>query len=175
MSLSTKHHRSAFSLVEVLLVLTILMLIARQTWSSSLARWFTQTDYEKLTLIQRDLARGLMLARQYAIQANAIIAFCGGDYQEANCDGDWSKGWYIESGSDIKTFHLFPLDIQVNWSGFPANKKRIDFYENGHSGYQNGTFYLCQDELVGKIILNQSGRFYLTNISELPELKAQCE
>ncbi len=161
MSLYTKSSVFAFSLVEVLLVLAILAFFAKQTWNSSLASLFTQTDYEALIQAQKNLAQGIHFARQFAVQSQQKISLCGGDYQQALCDGQWSLGWYIQSVSVIKTHHNFPLGLTVRWSGFPANKKQIDFYESGHSGYQNGTFYLCQFGLIAKIVLNQSGRSYL--------------
>jgi len=173
--LKSKYATSAFSLVEVLLVLVILMLLAKQTWTSNLANLFARTDYEQLALSQHSLARGLTLARQFAVQAKKVVSLCGGNYLTFSCDGGWSSGWYIQSGVDIKTYHLFPSDIQIRWSGFPANKKQIDFYESGHSGYQNGTFYLCQYGFMARIVLNQSGRFYLMDIISLSDADEGCE
>ncbi len=175
MYLKYKYATSAFSLVEVLLVLVILVLLAKQTWTSKLASLFSRTDYEQLVLSQHSLARGLTLARQFAVQAKQAVSLCGGHHLDSSCDGSWSSGWYIQSDAGIKTYHLFPSDISVRWSGFPTNKKQIDFYETGHSGYQNGTFYLCQYGLMARIVLNQSGRFYLMDIISLSELDEGCE
>lgn len=175
MSLNTKHTGSAFSLVELLSVLVVLMFLAKQVWSSNLARWFEKTDYEQLLSSQQSLARGLTLARQFAVQAKQTVSFCAGDYHQADCGGNWSEGWFILLDSKIKTFHLFPAGMSVVWSGFPAGKKQIDFFQNGHSGYQNGTFYLCQFGLMTNVVVNQSGRIYLGDISQLTDLTQVCE
>lgn len=175
MYLKSKYAISAFSLVEVLLVLVILMLLARQTWTANVTTLFSLTDYEQLVISQQSLARGLTLARQFAVKSQYAASLCGGNYLALSCDGSWSKGWYIQSGASIKAYHLFPTDITIRWSGFPANKKQIDFYETGHSGYQNGTFYLCQSGFVARIVVNQSGRFYLPQITQLSEFDGACE
>lgn len=175
MSLKSKCDIQAFTLVEVLIVLAILILLAKQLVGSSLVGWFSQTDYEKLSSAQQSLARGLTIARQYAVQARRTISLCAGDYRNQTCEGDWSLGWFIQSDSNIKTYHLFPSSISIVWSGFPATKQHIDFYQTGYSGYQNGTFYLCQFGLVARIVVNQSGRFYLYPVSEQSSLIEECE
>ena len=134
-----------------------------------------QTDYERLLKYQQNLANGLTLARQYAVQAQQVIALCGGDYDALLCDGDWSQGWYIQLDNKVKTYRYFPNDLNVSWSGFPANKTHIAFYQNGHSGYQNGTFYLCLNRLMTRIVLNQSGRFYMGEIYTVSDLDEECE
>lgn len=166
MSLNAKRERHAFTLVEMLIVLVILVIMAKQVLGSSLSHWFGQTDYEKLLAAQQSLARGLNIARQYAVQAKQTISLCAGDYRNQECEGDWSLGWFIQSDTAIKTYHLFPSGISIVWSGFPAAKQQIDFYQTGYSGYQNGTFYLCQFGLMARIVVNQSGRFYLHPVSE---------
>ncbi|MGB0941929.1 MAG: GspH/FimT family protein [Marinomonas sp.] len=175
MSLKSKCDIQAFTLVEVLVVLAILILLAKQLVGSNLLGWFSQTDYEKLSSAQQSLARGLTIARQYAVQARQTISLCAGDYQDQECEGDWSKGWFIQSEGMIKTYHLFPSGISIIWSGFPATKQQIDFYHTGYSGYQNGTFYLCQFGLMARIVVNQSGRFYLYPVSELSESIEGCK
>ena len=175
MYLKSKRSLSAFSLAEILLVLVILILLAKQTWTANLATLFDHTDYERLTIAQQSLARGLTLARQLAVKSQHAISLCGGNYLALRCDGSWSEGWYIQSEASIKAYHLFPLDMTIHWSGFPANKKQIDFYETGHSGYQNGTFYLCQYGYTARIVVNQSGRFYLSDITHSAEFDGGCE
>lgn len=175
MILKPKRIASAFSLVEVLLVLVILAFMAKQMGTAIVASWFEQTDYERLSRYQHNLANALTLARQYAVQAQQDVALCGGNYEDKLCDGDWSQGWYIQLANKIKTRQRFPEDVKISWSGFPANKHFIAFYSNGHSGYQNGTFYLCLNHLMTRIVLNQSGRFYLSDMSALTDNDRSCE
>jgi len=165
-----------FSLFEVLCVLFILTLLAGVSWNTSLAKFFQETPYEKIQEIQKSLASGLLFARQYAVQSQQSILLCGGlaTTNQGDCSGDWSAGWFIEQDTDIKKYHVFPASTSIQWSGFPSDKAYIRFHANGHTDYQNGTFNLCFYGWQSRIVLNQSGRFYLGQSESIPKEGNGC-
>lgn len=158
-----------FSLLEVLCVLFVLTLLAAAGWSNAYSGLLQETPREKIQTAQTSLASGLLLARQHAVTSQQSLTLCGGiaSAEGGECDGDWSSGWFILQTDNIKKYQTFTDDVTITWSGFPTKKTFLYFHATGLTDYQNGTFYLCLGEWQTYIVVNQSGRFYLGDISNV--------
>lgn len=154
-----------FSLLELLCVLAILSILAHAGSAQFLSVSQKTKDKNTLKNDMKRLADALTQARQLAVISGQTSFLCGG----LSCDGGWSSGftlYQIEPDSDVEKHYrqiAFDHELAVSWRGFPVKKQQIEFRPNGLSGYQNGTFEFCLGAWQADLILNQSGRFYLTN------------
>lgn len=158
-------YQDGFSLLELLCVLAILSIFAYVGSAQFLV--LSQNFQDKSTILNdiKQLSDALTQARQLAVISGQTSYLCGG----IECDGDWSSGFVlyqegVSNGND-KAYRRINFDdaLTVSWQGFPVTKQQIEFQSNGLSGYQNGTFQFCLDTWQADLILNQSGRFYITD------------
>lgn len=168
--------KRGFSMLEILCVLLILTLLTGISWQQPFRAFLEESAYERVKLAQKDLANGLLKARQYAVQTKRAILLCGGiksvslaNQSSPACSGLWSEGWLIQDQKTVKATRALSPHVSVSWSGFPANKKYIRFHANGHTDYQNGTFILRSENWRSRITINQSGRFYLGKIERVSQ------
>jgi type IV fimbrial biogenesis protein FimT len=158
-------HQRGFSLLELLCVLAILSIFAHIGAASFLSVSQNTQDKNTLKNEMKRLAEALIHARQLAVVSGQPSFLCGG----VDCGGDWSSGfqlYQIVSFSQEKKEYqriIFNELLQVSWRGFPIKKQQIEFQSNGLSGYQNGTFAFCLGHWQADLVLNQSGRFYVTD------------
>lgn len=164
-------HQKGFSLLEMLCVLAILSVLA---YAGSAQFLVASQDTQDQTLLNNainELSDALLQARQLAVVSGSPSFVCGG----LACDGNWSSGFILyqgdESSSDYILYRSIAFNdlLAVSWAGFPVNKQQIEFHSNGLSGYQNGTFEFCLGSWQATLVLNQSGRFYKTDIQEKDE------
>ena len=154
-----------FSLLELLCVLAILSVLAHAGSAQFLSVSQKTQDKNTLKNAMKQLADALTQARQLAVVSGHNSFLCGG----LNCDGGWSSGFVLYQIQPIsgveKSYRqiAFNESLQVSWRGFPVKKQQIEFQPNGLSGYQNGTFEFCLGAWQADLVLNQSGRFYVTN------------
>ncbi|GAB3484618.1 GspH/FimT family pseudopilin [Marinomonas epiphytica] len=165
--------QNGFTLLECMVVIAMLSALAYGT--SHVVFGFRQSEQDKQSLLEdlQALSVALMAARQYAIRSGQTTYLCGG----VLCTGDWSSGYRIQhtvaadtladdsqsEGSSLQVGYFSPT-LRLRWQGFPSQRRYIEFLANGLSAYQNGRFILCVGEWQGEIVLNQSGRFYLSDI-----------
>ncbi|MBR7888979.1 GspH/FimT family pseudopilin [Marinomonas sp. A79] len=155
-----------FSLLEVLCILAIISVLAY--FGSSPFLSISQTTQDKQTLKEQrqQLADALTQARQLAVVSGQTSFLCGG----VDCNGVWSSGFSLyqatdsDSSKQIFRQHAFDDGVQVVWNGFPTQKTQVEFQTHGLSAYQNGTFEFCLEGWQTGLVLNQSGRFYSTDI-----------
>jgi len=157
-----------FSLLELLCVLAILSILSYVGSSHVLTLSQNTQDQSTLKNQMKRLADALTQARELAVVSGQTSFVCGGTFQNNSCDGDWSSGFTLYQESSVSSSDFIFLievldDVSLSWSGFPVKKQQIEFYANGLSGYQNGTFQFCLGVWQSELILNQSGRFYLTD------------
>lgn len=154
-----------FTFFELLCVLTILAILSFFGVTHFLQY---QQSKQSQNILQNDmdsLSKALLEARQMAIESGVMSFVCGGE----QCSGRWSAGFELrqQEGYGRENRRVkFDHPVSVHWKGFPSNKSRIEFLSNGLSSYQNGTFVFCLDDWQGHIILNQSGRFYMSKVSK---------
>ncbi|RNF52140.1 prepilin-type N-terminal cleavage/methylation domain-containing protein [Marinomonas hwangdonensis] len=168
-------HQGGFSLLELLCALAVLSILAHAGGAHFLR--VSQDTQVKNALQQqvKHLTDALAQARQLAVLSGRPSFLCGGD----ECNGRWSEGFWlyqIDSATGVeKTFYrrTFEKNIEVSWRGFPTQKSHIEFQSNGLSGYQNGTFIFCSNAWQANIVLNQSGRFYVTDPQRKGEVSCQ--
>ncbi|NVK72067.1 MAG: GspH/FimT family pseudopilin [Oceanospirillaceae bacterium] len=158
-------HQQGFSLLEVLCVLVIVSVLAHIGATQFLSVGQNSKDKNTLKTEMKRLADALTQARQLAVLSGQTSFVCGG----SDCSGGWSSGFKLyqilpSNGSEKRYRDIrFSDPLDVSWHGFPTQKKQIEFRPNGLSGYQNGTFEFCLGMWQADLILNQSGRFYLTD------------
>ncbi|MBJ7550638.1 GspH/FimT family pseudopilin [Marinomonas ostreistagni] len=150
-----------FSIAETLVVITLLSILSSSFWATDITSFYER--WKSNNVFNRDVASVLSLiskARSLAIEAQRPVYLCGGD----RCQGDWSDTIFIrfpDSETAQSSWSLSSKTIMV-WRGFPVSRQFIEFLPNGLSSYQNGSFYLCFEELFARrILINQSGRAYL--------------
>ncbi len=179
-----------FSLLELMCVLAILSILAHVGSTQFLSVSQSSQDKHLLKSEMKRLGEALTQARQLAVISGQASFLCGG----VACDDAWSSGYSLYQmvpvtsagnssmgNSSInnlgvkKWFRQMAFDkaLRVSWRGFPAKKQQIEFHSNGLSSYQNGTFELCLGDWQADLILNQSGRFYLTDPKAIDE--GACE
>lgn len=157
--------QNGFSLLELLCVLVILSILAHMGSMHFLSVSQQAQDQSTLKSEMKRLADALTQARELAVLSGQTSFVCGG----VKCIGSWSVGfmlYQIESRSGAKdVFRQITFDhsVTVLWHGFPVKKQQIEFQSNGLSGYQNGTFSFCLGAWQADLVLNQSGRFYLSD------------
>jgi len=161
------NQQNGFSLLELLCVLAILSIFAYAGSAQFLVLSQSSQDKKMIQNRMRELSDALTQARQLAVVSGQASYLCGG----IGCDGDWSSGFVLYqedlSNHDASkiTYRRMSFDeaLEVFWQGFPVKKQLIEFQSDGLSGYQNGTFEFCLNTWQASLILNQSGRFYITD------------
>lgn len=155
--------QQGFTLLELLVVLTILSVLAYFGSAQLLVVNSTMADRRVLQDSLKILSDALLQSRQLAIVSGQKSLLCGG----IACSGHWSEGYEIYQHnlhSKAVKQTMFTSNVSIRWRGFPAKKNFIEFKSNGLSAYQNGRFELCVGEWQADIVVNQSGRFYLSDI-----------
>ncbi|MGB3384968.1 MAG: GspH/FimT family pseudopilin [Marinomonas sp.] len=166
-------NKQGFSLLEVMCVLAILSLLA--VIGSGFIIQNAQRNEDKAVLLDdvKNLSNALQEARLLAIQSGDSSYVCGG----ADCRGNWSDGFVVMQTEQFGGLYrrvVFDHEINIAWQGFPANKSRITFLPTGLSSYQNGTFLFCYLDWHTRLVINQSGRFYASDIVDVSDSDGAC-
>lgn len=158
------NQQMGFSLFELLCVMAILSLLAHLGLSNLLSLSQQQQDQQILKEQVARLASALTRARELAVVSGKSSYVCGGEA----CSGEWSRSFRLyqtQNNTDHDVLNeTFVESLSLQWRGFPAQKKQIEYQANGLSGYQNGTFVFCLGAWQMDLVLNQSGRFYLSSL-----------
>ncbi len=153
-----------FSLGEILIGLTILMLICTLGLSSLQHILMHGRANEASARINTSVRQ----ARQLALQTHQIVSVCGSaDHQ--TCNGNWSDNLIIFI-DDTASANMAARIVsstpeidhgQTSWEAFRSTKK-LSFYRNGVTLGYNGTFIYCpknKDPHYGRgLVVNKSGR-----------------
>ncbi|WP_425642956.1 GspH/FimT family pseudopilin [Marinomonas gallaica] len=152
-----------FSLPELLIVIAMISIVSSAFLNSDssnffdiwLARQANQQEVDGLlTLIER--------ARSLSVQSGKEVRLCGGEH----CDGNWSEQASLRFASSTIERHFFQQNTRIRWQGFPPQRRYILFLPTGLSSYQNGSFYICnENSQAQRLLMNQSGRAYLDDQS----------
>lgn len=148
------YQQKAFSLVELLVVLTLVAVML----NLGAPAFKTLVETNRSQAIHDQLKASLHLARTHSISHGKRVELCGSS-QGSRCDHNWQKGWIIREQSSSKPIQTVSLSQkeQLIWRGF---SRPIRFQPTGFSGHSNGTFTFCGQDAKPKwqIILNRQGR-----------------
>lgn len=158
-----------FTLVELMLVITILSIIASLAgppMSDFLRRYRSEVQRQNLF----DL---IALSRGKAYGEGAIYSLCG-TADRQTCNGGWNNGALLfvdtdgsgsrDNGERIeRVMEPLPEGASLDWSSF-GNKPYLQFRPNGLTPNQSGNFSYCppdgNSEFGWIIVLNAMGRPY---------------
>lgn len=147
-------HSDAFSLLELLITLTLISLLALIAAPS----FATLVEQNRMYSLRDQLQSQLFLARTSSVLHNRDVEVCGSSDGQL-CDDQWLRGWLIRFASDSQIIQQTQLTAQehINWTG--ATQK-IRFHSNGTSPLGNGRFYICDSHqaIALQIVINRQGR-----------------
>ncbi|MGV8844278.1 MAG: GspH/FimT family protein [Pseudomonas sp.] len=148
------HHQRAFSLIELLITLTLLALLA----SIALPNFSGWVERNRIETLRNLLQTQINHARASSVLHNRDVVVCGSSDGQ-NCDNRWDMGWLLHYFGTEKLLsqHRLTAQDQLQWKGF---NKKIRFHSNGTAPGGNGRFYFCnnQNEVILQMVLNRQGR-----------------
>lgn len=160
----------AFTLVELLIVLTLLAILAQ--FALPTMHDFIQRNQQHA--LSNQIARALHNARAYAVTHRVGVELCGSQ-DGLSCVSDWSQGWLlreINQSTPVAVTQLNTQQPRLQWSGFQST---IKFHSNGISPIGNGRFYSCdQQDISWQLILNRQGRLRSASTAENAAEQARC-
>ena len=166
----TRHRNSAYSTIEWLIVMTIIIILVTIT-SPAITHLVTTN---KITTRVNQLVHTIHLAREAAIYRNQNIIICPTN-NRFSCSGSWHDGIIVFTDSNnnklpdaheevISVLSGYGDDAKLHWRAF-RKKKYLMMTPRGFTAWQNGTFTYCHDDDLKNargVILNQAGRIRLT-------------
>ena len=134
------------SLVELLLVLTILVILLASLDSQGFAK---SRDEKQADGVMSDIVSAISMSRQAAIMENVIVTYCRSDYG-INCQGSWLDGSIIFTdrngdrrlnGDDRLLHRQDPVSAtgSLHFRSF-RNRQYLQMTPFGFTNYQNGNF-----------------------------------
>lgn len=155
------YQQKAFSLVELLVVLTLLSIVI------SLAMPHLRSVVEKN---RDDALRNLLLShlshtRMQAVTSDRSHILCGSS-NGVSCNGDWNSNWLLLTAADNSPLrqHQPNSTKKLCWSR-PGNA--ITYRPNGTSPTSNGRFALCDGgTATWQLVINRQGRVRQANANE---------
>lgn len=150
-----KNQSYGFSLIELMVVLTIAAIIA----GFAIPNYRTFIQKKQINIIAQEMQNSLQLARTLAITSRENVLLCPG--QVAPCASNWHEGWQIlgESNQSLAVFMPLPRGYEITWN---RTDRGIEWEADGCiSGGDNGTFTISSDDnkkYIRKVILSLTGR-----------------
>jgi len=148
------YHQRAFSLIELLITLTLLALLA----SIALPNFSGLVERNRIKALRNLLQTQINHARASSVLHNRDVVVCGSSDGQ-NCDNRWDTGWllHFSDTEELLSQHRLSTQDRLRWAGF---NKKIRFHGNGTAPGGNGRFYFCnnQNEVVLQMVLNRQGR-----------------
>ena len=147
-------HCGAFSLIELLITLTLVTLLI----SLALPSFAGLVERNRLYSLRDQLQAQLQHARTSSVLRNRDVEVCGSSDGQA-CDNQWLKGWILRfaDNAQIVSHHALSPNQRIMWTGAT---NRIRFHGNGTSPLGNGRLYICdQHQVVAlQIVISRQGR-----------------
>lgn len=158
-------HIRGFSLIEMLVVVTILVIILLFT-HHNMSHWHKNQNANRVTAELIDLVH---FSRAYAITAKRPLTMCGSNDAQ-HCTHDWAIGVLLFEDSNRngitenndKLIKSIPLNTHslLSWKGFSG--KRMVFENSGITAASNGTFTYCELDKTPlysrQVIVSRGGR-----------------
>lgn len=141
-----KRFSSGFSLIEILISLSIASIVALFS-IQGISDYF---EHRKQRIFMQQLYHDLKWARVEAVALNAPVRL------QAN--QDWCAGWEMISNTQVLKHREGIKNCKIEFSG-SLGATSFQFMPDSTSNYQNGHFYFYDHEKVTmQIIINQIGR-----------------
>lgn len=143
---------NGYTLIELLIVLTIIGIISAIGIPSLTAFWHSTQEDILLTTLQRAiyLTRSAAIARQQSTTLSP------------SQNNAWQTGFIITSAQQtLYTFQNFSSNGHLFWRSFPRNQQHLEFRPTGLPNAQNGTFWFCpadKTKPVWAMMVNRGGR-----------------
>jgi len=168
MSKYSLHQHKGFSLIELLIALSILYIITSIAIPSMTNTITSLRQSGNLST----LFSQLQLARSKAILNNQTLIMCKTkDFKACDPDSEWSDGWLIfadknnnkqfdENENLVYRQHRLKRANKILYKSFSGSDDFVLFYARGFS-HTNGTFLFCherQAESSQSIIISRTGR-----------------
>jgi type IV fimbrial biogenesis protein FimT len=157
-------HHTGFSLFELLITLTIIIILLAAAIPSE--KMFIIKSQDEV--MSQQLLRAIYLARSEAMTRAETVTLCeSADLK--TCSGDWLQGYIITTNdTSISTYQNVTHQGVIHWRTFPKGRKELTFLASGLTEIENGTFWYCPtttSKAHWAIVMSQSGRARL----ELPD------
>ncbi|MDF1760880.1 MAG: GspH/FimT family pseudopilin [Coxiellaceae bacterium] len=162
----------AFSLTEMLLTLSILMIISALT----LPAWQSIQQRQNLHLQLDQLSSMIRFSQMAALSRGGVITLCGSHGQY--CDGDWQAGLLVVSAVDQVKLRYWARKIKswhLSWRGSYGQNDYLKFAPSGFTLGQQGRFYLCTQgspDSDRAVVVSHSGR---QRLDRGPKVKKYCQ
>ena len=127
----------AFSLIELLITLTLITLLV----SIALPSFAGLVERNRITSLRDQLQAQIQHARASSVLHNRDVEVCGSSDGQ-HCDDRWRQGWilyFVDTEQVISQQRLTDRD-HIMWNGAT---NRIRFHNNGTSPLGNGRLYIC--------------------------------
>lgn len=155
--------QTAFSLIECLITLAIVVLLAAPITHNLLQ----QLQQAQITQATNALQGLLIQARTQALLRKVPVTVCAGD-QQCQERRDWSTQMltFVDSnnngqrdaGEEILLHSVLSKDASWQWRSF-RNSATLTFAADGTTPTFNGTLHLCfAQQVTRKVVINRAGR-----------------
>ena len=163
----TRHGGNGFTLVELLLVLSILSILL----GLSLPNFQAMYAQRQADVVIRKVSKAIQLARMSAIRTGKLVTLCRSD-SGVECGGQWRDGIIVFSDRNgdrkinqddvLQQFITFPgINGSLKWRAF-QNRQYLQITNQGFTRYQNGNFTYCPNNgdasLARQLIINRTAR-----------------
>ena len=164
---TTRHSGDGFTLVELLLVLSILSILL----GLSLPNFQAMYAQRQADVVIRKVSKAIQLARMSAIRTGKLVTLCRSD-SGVECGGEWRDGIIVFSDRNgdrkinqddvLQQFITFPgINGSLKWRAF-QNRQYLQITNQGFTRYQNGNFTYCPNNgdasLARQLIINRTAR-----------------
>lgn len=163
----TRHNGDGFTLVELLLVLSILSILL----GLSLPNFQAMYAQRHADTVIRKVSEAIQLARMSAIRTGKLVTLCRSD-SGVEWGGQWQDGIMVFSDRNgdrkinqddvLQQFITFPgINGSLKWRAF-QNRQYLQITNQGFTRYQNGNFTYCPNNgdasLAHQLIINRTAR-----------------
>ena len=163
----TQHSGDGFTLVELLLVLSILSILL----ALSLPNFQAMYAQRQADVVIRKVSKAIQLARMSAIRTGKLVTLCRSN-SGVECGGQWRDGIIVSSDRNgdrkinqddvLQQFITFPgINGSLKWRAF-QNRQYLQITNQGFTRYQNGNFTYCPNNgdasLARQLIINRTAR-----------------